>query len=524
MIAFRPRILLSSNPVVKFIGKPNQQQRGLKIIMKIYILMSLLILGACSAPAAKDPAKGTTQEQPQPIPKPPDQPLPPVTQPPRPGFVNLDLLEDTMVLDAQNIDSENQRQRTRYLIACNFTNAGEKTDLVEQGVNKGINLLSTERFLEKVTPIGNENCIYRVDLDAYGISNAEWRKVEQNSVLQFVTKSIRGQQLQFLTQTQRPYLFATDFLVTAFEADALTNKRCDTYCDIVDESQDLATFFQQQGVNPQVEFNNQDALLAAFSDSQIALGKTRMVQVLESQNGYCLSTYDVSLAQPDNALVNPFPIEAANAGGVVRSNKVYKHAAQEHFCTSPNGLYTWRLNGAATGQAEVVAPTDVVNNIQGNSLKIDPAIRIGDCSACHHAEIVIAFKDQAANAIANGVGFSPEEKKLGTTFFKADRMQATVNKINTEYQIALKTLGITATNDPLNDNVMRVFRAEQSADQVAGYTGLDTQTFLLRLRGAPVSATKLGNLLNNGRVSLQILHDAFPKLVEELNLFQDDDL
>lgn len=442
---------------------------------------------------------------------PPIQPRPPG----QPSFVTLDRLEEIMLLDLNNITSDNERQRTRYLIGCDRTNQGLETDEFEQGVNLALNGLSNERFLTKSTKIGAEGCIYRFDLDDFTITRSEWVQIERALLLDFVSKTTRNENLQFLTQALKPYAFATDFVTTVYEGDAVASGT-GLYYDLIDQPDLTHNFFLQQGIVVGDEVLDENALFAGFSQSLIALGKTRLLQVIESNNGFCLSTFDVANeANSDDLFQNPFSKELAFAGG---SNRIFDHVAQEHYCTAPNGMFTWRLNNAAD-IAEVVAPGNVVVNL-GNE-RIDASIRIGDCFSCHGIAGAIPFKDQVGQFIVSNPGFNENEKKLAQIFFRGDKISAVINEINRRYAVALEELDITAEKDPLSQIVVKPFRSELDANQVAAFTFLSTEQFLERLKGTAISSQVFGSLLGGGKVNLATLSANFGTLVDEMLLFQD---
>ncbi len=469
---------------------------------------------------ACQPTKYIDGEKPQITYREPAKPAPPIQpRPPgNPSFITLDRLEETILLDLNNITSRQDRENTRYLIACDRTNQGLKTDEFEQGINLALNGLSDERFLTKVVRIGAEGCIYRFDIDDYTLTRSEWVLIEQNVLLDFVSKSTRNQNIQFLTQSLKPYLFGADFVTTVYEADAVADKGGDVYYNLVDQPDLTHNFFLQQGIVVADEVLDGNVLFAGFSESLIALGKTRLLQVIESDNGYCLSTYDTALGG-DDLFQNPFTRELAWVGGF-SGVRVFEHAAQEHFCTTNAGLFVWRLNNA-DDTAEIVAPNNIVTNI-GNE-RIDTAIRIGDCANCHYKG-AIAFKDQIGRHILSNPAFGADEKAISQIFFRGDKISAVINKINDRHAIALEELDITAEKDPMTQDVIRPLREEMDANQVAAFTFLPTDIFLERLRGTSKSSQVFGALFSGGKVNLAVLSNNFGTLVDELLIFQDVEL
>ena len=427
-----------------------------------------------------------------------------------------------MQIDLNSIDSNQQKQRTRYLVGCDRANQGLDTDEFEQGINLSVNMLSSERFLTPVTKIGSNGCIYRIDLDAYTLSNQDWKLVERSTLLDFVSKSTRNQDLQFQTQTLKPYVFAVDFTCLSFECDAVAERQNGgfVYYDLTGQANNTQDFFKQQGINSvQQLIDDEDAIFAGFSQSQIALGKTRLLQLLESDDGFVLSTFDTALGG-DDLFQNPFTRELAFAGNGQISNKIFRHDAQEHLFTLNNGLLGFRLNNAADN-AEIVAPANVVSNL-GNE-RIDPQIRLSDCANCHFGGM-IPFQDAIGEHILKNSAFDQNEKLVSQIFFKGDKITATIDQINRRYKETLDELGINARVDPMTQTVLRPLREEMDATQIAAFTFLDTEEFLTRLAGTAQSSQVFGSLLTGGKVNLAVLNANFKTLVAELNLFQDVEL
>lgn len=452
----------------------------------------------------------------QPIPVPPPQ-LPDV----KPNFVSLQTAGDMMLVDLGTLNDQ-ERQNTRYMVACNEYNAGDKNmDKYIGATNKFVNSISTETRLSPVVPIGIAQCIFRIDLRDYGITPAEWTQLENLLLIDFIDESIRGQQIRFLTGTNKPYVFVSDAAITSLNADALTQNGL--YYELIEQPFELVDFFTSLGVNEQQEFDDEEATLAAFSRSQIALGKTRMVQALESDDGYVITSFDSDLNDQDNHFENPFPITAANAQGVQRSQNVFAVNAQEHIYHLKNGMLGFRLNGAA-GTLELEAPNSVVLNYDASGQSLDPTIYIGSCYACHSGTPMIPFTDQLGAHIENS-GFDALEKDLGRVFFNATKMDARLQETNRIYRDALDLVGAPETSDSIHQNLIYNLRREQTADQVAGLLMMPEDVFLNRLRGSQISSQIFGNLLNRGgSVGLADLNANFGQLVLDVGAYKDDEL
>ena len=460
----------------------------------------------------------------------PSEPIPPPREP-WPGepsnYQGTDNIEDAMVLDLQNLDSDTQRRRTRYFVGCERFNSGADMFEYEQGINRGINQLSSERELFFATPIGEGQCVYRIDLERIGWTKSDWNLLTRADVLNFDSKTIRNKTLQFLAQARRPYIFGSSGLLSAFEADTVADQKGKIYYTLTNQPALTGEYLASRGVDRQAQVNDQIAMYSGFSGSQISLGKTRLIAVFESDEGACIQTYDTTLGG-DDIFTNPFTTELAAAGqinGGKLTNRVFRHNAQETICSLPNGLFgEYRLNDAADiGQS--VAPGNVVINLQAAAQNIDSQIRVGDCSVCHYKEsAILGFKDQLRSHITGNPVFNNAEKKLGQVFFRFDKITARVQELNNNHTRAMAELQITAKEDPLWNVVFKPLRKEMNADQVAALVFMDTVTFKDRLRGAAESSRTLGNLLSDGTINLSTLSQNFRTLTEEIAAFEDTQL
>lgn len=477
------------------------------------LLTLILCLGGCIKPTVEPPAGQTVYLLPTAQP-------PPLGEVPRPGFVTLSRLEDTMVLDLQNLGSRQERENTRYLIGCDRANQDLPVDIFEQGINLAMNRLSDERFISNVVPIGSNGCIFRITLDDYTLSYLDWKLIELNTLLHVVPDTNRNQTLQALAQTLKPYIWAVETLMM-YEADEVADRGGDIYYTLTGQADLTEDFLAQEGIVLQDAVDDEEVLFAGFSQSGIALRKTRLVQVVKSDSGFCMGTFDTVLGG-DDLFTNPFSLELAQAGGILRSNKILKFDAQEWICSLNNGLFgKYRLNNA-NGNAEVEAPTSIVVNV--NNAAVDAAIRIGDCNECHYTQVAIPISDQIAPHLRGNSAFDADEKLLGDVFFRPDRIAAVINDINIRNARTMRDMGITSPVDPLTQVVWKPFRNEMNAAQVAGFTFLTTETFLERLRGTDQSSQVFGNLLNGGTVSLATLSGNYVVLVAELGIFKDNEL
>jgi len=487
-----------------------------------YLPLLFIVLMACNQSHEHELPEYVFEQPGQPIPDP--RPTPPTAPA---GFQGVDNVEQSILDDLGNLDSDTERKESRYFIGCERSNNGQDLDEYTQGINRGINQLSSERELFYATPVGGGGCIYRVDLSKIGWTKSDWNLIADADVLQFKTQTVRGKTIQFLTQAKRPYLFGSSGLLAAYEGDAIADRGGKIYYTLMNQAADTTAFLASEDVDRQSQVNDEEAMFSGFSSSQIALGKTRIINVFESKNGACIGTLDTALGG-DDIFKNPFSVELTKAGqvnGAVVSNKLFKHDAQEWICSLPNGLFAnYRLNNAAD-VAQSIAPGNVVVNLQGAANNIDTQIRVGDCMTCHYKEsAILGFKDQLRAHLTTNPAFNNAEKKLGQIFFRFDKITAKVSELNNNHARAMTELKVTAKEDPLWNVVLKQLRKEMTIDQVAAFMLLDTRTFTERLRGSPQSSQIFGNLISGGTVSLATLSQNFTVLSLETQAYEDENL
>lgn len=461
-----------------------------------------------------------------PIPQEPPPGNPPPLEPARPDFVNFDQAEQFALNDLNSLNQAD-RLNTRYLIGCNFYNSGQKQlDDKLSGINKGINSISVQRLFTYATPIDPAKCLWRVDISEFGATRSLWREFEKYNLISFISLSTRGTTLRFLTQTNQPMVYSSSFFTTVMGADQLSVNN-GLYYKFLRQPLTNDDFFNDLGIDLQDEVNDQEVSCAGGGNSRIALGKTRLICILDTaDNGYILSTYDTSLINPDSVLANPFTPEIAQAGNVLRSNKLFGFAAQEHIYSLPNGLLTgYRLNNNA-GNAETIAPTNIVIDIEQSAIGLPPDITLGACSNCHHQTAAIQFSDQVFNQVQQTGGFYAQEKELAQVFFRNDSFQAKLSSANSQHTQALAEIGVsTLTNDPVVTGHIQPLRRELNIETVASYTFLPVEEFRTRLIGTNQSKIIFGALLNvGGTVQFSDFANNFQLLTDELLLFRDNEL
>ena len=488
--------------------------------------MKQFILGLTLAATACGPLKKKTE-----VVVPPGVPQAPVEVPPpniplNPQFIDLPILEDSILLDLNTL-SDVEQLNARYLNACPAYNQGAR-DMGEResASNKLLNSVSPLRRLGVVTPIPPADCVFRFDKRDFDITQGEWVRIEKARLLKYIPLSQRGQQIQFLTQTLVPYVLVRDLAVTVKGADALTHENW-LYYDLINQPRDFAEFYRSIGADLQRQADNEELLVAARSQSNIALAKTRGMVLGESDDGFVAISHDSTLQDQQSHFEDPFIFEIAVAGGFLRTQKIYEEAAQETIYTLPNGMTAYRLslgrdelNGIG-GEAITFAGTEVVFNSLAAARQLDPVIYIGSCISCHMAPL-IPFQDQGNPHIQRTAAFDALEKNLGTVYFDGVRIQGRINSINQIHQNVSRQIKVNNFNtDLVHDKFIFPLRAESNAEGVCSYLHIPLATCLDKIAGSLISSQQFGNILNGGTVSLATLSQNFEQLTLDTAAYDD---
>ena len=453
----------------------------------------------------------------------PPSPLAPVPDAPPtaipPGLTQLgdqtiqaDELDAFALEDALKL-SDAVAQNTSYFSVADTVNGGGSASQALAGVELGMNTLSTQTAIKRCRVIGQKASLIACDRrDFFGSRSALVQKlIEDTAVLKIQSQTTRNKQLQFITKTRIPIMHAKIMLETAFLAP--------NYYNIQQTPLTEELFIANQGINRQADFDAVDdsIYLAAMQVSVIAPGHNRGIRRMENKRGTsCYDTSDVDslfLVPESNFFANPFPVEA-------RQNKNFIFNAREIICIKSNGLMTFWLGNAAGARADV-APGTVVVNTRAAPLGLEADIKPRDCLGCHANTQVLKFQDEMRKNIADRP-FNANEKRLGNIFFRPQaEWDAVIDADNKEYEAAIARLGISpGGTDPMNAQIDQM-RDGYDLKELADFLYLSQDEFLAKLQGSEKAQSKVGALLNGGRLPFFALQDAIADIIQDLNLFRD---
>jgi hypothetical protein len=487
-------------------------------------------------------------------------PTAPPTEPPPPikdtnaKFLALEEIEDLILRDLSRPElNQADRENYRYLVISDIVNEGGDTKQAGEGLDKTINSLSTERALVAGEMIDPDKSIMRIDLrDYFGSKGrAVWQRFEKDAIIKVVSKTVRGQTLQFLAQAVQPWAHGRVFTETMMTGT--------TYYDTVGIPATLALFYSQfAGVIPQVEFDAQnEGLTLVGSQNSLISENNRMLWRLDGQEGGVWQTFDVdnkNVGAAQNLFENPFPLEVnplvlrlaeeklasrdrpkppppkptpapppapPKPVRQILTNKIFQHAASEVIASLPNGMLAFALFNAA-GNRENSAPQTVVTNTRAVGLGLSSELQNArDCSGCHTAGY-IRFTDEIGAHIIGSSVFNDVEKELGRELYRSQReVDRLMEKDNDQFASALDRLGLPLDQDPLNVGLLDNVRSGISFKEAAAFFFLEEGDFLARLRGVQTAQAEVGTLIRGGSLSFQQFINSAPQIILDLNLFED---
>lgn len=480
-----------------------------------YIFL-ILTLFACSA-QKRQVEQGKTD-----IPKaPPEEPAPPIKDP-VPGFIRWDEQEEAAI-NAVNRLPQFEREQTRFITCADQFNV-DGVDSVREcrdGVVKALNSISSEVDTADVQAVGPANSILMIRLDDFGLSRQKWQLIENADPFKFTSQTVRGQTLQFLTQSIRPIMNGHNFAETALN---------NVYYGLTEVPDSFAAFQQKIGANFQQAFDDRDSDVNAWGMNESVITSNRQHRLMirtSSRDGslWCTEDTDDQVIAPvliDGQLVNQKNLLEAPFPSFARSAKAFTFNAGECIFTLPNGMLGFALFDAA-GRRQNFAPTNIVQDTASASRGLSGTIQNArSCTRCH-AGGFIPVRDSIGAHIASSASFNANDKQLGRIFFKSAAIgDAMFKSDNSRFEKALRDINVDDREDPVNELVDKL-RLEQDARQVAGMLGITEDELLGGLASSAAASATLGGLLRpNGKVNFQQLVAGLPVLIEEMKLFEDD--
>lgn len=438
----------------------------------------------------------------------------------RNSFTSLASVERAAFQDLEGLDSNSERQNTRYATNCHQSSAWFAA------MAKGLNSVSSSLNIIPPTTVDSDSCLYRIDLRAYGLTPNDWSTITRNDPFKFVSNTVTGKLLIELTGSNQPILHGDNFLNIIYDNPAV-------YYSLLRVNQDRAAQFQRLGVNPVQQLNDEEARVIGMQRTQIARNKNRMFtryniinNVPPGEIGFLWITGDIDDADLGSSAVNvfqnPLPFEA-------NGTALYEHRAEEWLWTLPNGLMGAALYEVQTsfsnGRKSIVgvrvnaAPETTVINI-GNAFR--GTIQVGnDCLNCHRQGPIIAQDEVKAPVLAEG-DLAFDDLRIVRAIYGSPQANATL--YNRDRALFIKSMTKLRINgeqdDPINTQTT-VFRQDWDAARLAPFFWLREDEFVQRLRNTQI-VKQVPQLLTGGAISLTTLIQVAQQIADELEVYEDN--
>ena len=360
------------------------------------------------------------------------------------------------------------RPFARYFTMTHLYNAGETPEILAEyrkALSKLVNSLSWRLKITNPQPIDPQETIYFIDLRHYEWDrNDGWTKIEQEYPYHIsfdapAHLAIRNQlgRLQTSTKTDVPSVHIDWFI-----AKASAPPLYDDLLSLPSSVQELETRLEVDVARNLRDAPGIEVWRAGLKNSGVS-NHNRVVERHTSRYGAYWKSYDFagSVGTRD-IIVHPFN---------------FTHDGGEIIFNLPNGLQGYYLvdgNGIQLDEA----PISIVSNPAAS----DPTVRNGiSCIGCH-TEGMKTFEDEVRSAIEGNPNPPYDKAHALRLYVEKSVMDALVAEDMEKYRVALEATGGTFSGvDPVS-RFHEAFHGPIGAAYAAAVVGLQTETFLERVR------------------------------------------
>ena len=360
------------------------------------------------------------------------------------------------------------RAYARYFTLAHLYNAGETSQILgeyRKALYKLVNSLSWGLDAINPTPIDSQATIFYIDLRHYEWDvNDAWTKIEEEYPFHIsfdapAQLGLRNQlgRLQTQMKTDVPSVHIDWFLATASTPPLyhdllslpLTDRELETRLE-VDVARNLINA-------PGVRVSR-----AGFNNSGVS-NNNRVVERHTSRYGAYWKSYDFA--------------GSVGAQNIFTHPLAFNHDGGEAIFNLPNGLQGYYLVNASGFRLDE-APINIVSNPAAS----DPTVRNGlSCIGCH-TEGMKTFEDQVRSVIESNTNPPYNKAQALRLYVEKTDMDALVGKDMEKYRVALEaTGGAIGGVEPIS-RFHEAFQGAVDAAYAAAVVGLETETFLERVR------------------------------------------
>ena len=360
------------------------------------------------------------------------------------------------------------RAFARYFTLTHFYNAGETTEILREyrkALNKLVNSLSWGSGITNPQPIDPQATIFYIDLRHYEWDrNDGWTKIEEAYPYHISFNApehlgLRNQLERLQTQMKAD---VPSVHIDWFIANASTPPLYHELLSLPLTDRDLETRLEVDVARNLINAPGVRVWRAGFNNSGVS-NHNRVVERHTSQHGAYWKSYDFA-GSVGTRNIFTHPLNFTHDGGEVIFN--LPNGLQGYYLVDGNGF---RLNEA---------PISIVSNPAAS----DPTVRNGiSCIGCH-TEGVKTFEDQVRAAIESNPSPPYNKAQALRLYVEQSVMDARVSEDMETYRVALAATGGTFDGVEPVSRFHEAFQAPIDAAYAAAVVGLQTETFLERVR------------------------------------------
>jgi hypothetical protein len=428
-------------------------------------------------------------------------------------LLDADYIRSNILRDLRKQDPD-VRAQERFLIGSHHYNkilGRYPESLIADAVNKMVNSVSRVESIKKITTVDSKNTIFRIDLEAFGLTKADWKTIVDADRFKIKDLTTDGKLISDLTTSDQPWLHIDNFINTA-----LSPRVYNKIMRIPVRAKDL---YEELGVDRQAQHDTKSVRYLGFTGSPIS-NTNRRLRRYETQindNGFLWVTNDTDdndLPETIESNVFEFPFSDETGGF-----DIFQYRAEEWIWQLDNGMLGFALFDFPDQLRQEIAPVTVVRQTS----PFDAEISVGrDCFRCH--QTLIPAIDQVRFAASQNGDFSAIDiDRIEDFYMPAGVNVALFGRDNSNYSKSLTQLGISQIDDDPINKLVDMHRSDYGLAEVAAFYFLAPQDFQARLRKSQNARRQIPQLLSGGKVTLDQLIVANPDILEEFELFVDED-
>ena len=380
-------------------------------------------------------------------------------------FISPDEVLDTIEEHLTSLELFD-RAFARYFTLTHLHNAGETTEILgeyRKALYKLVNSLSWGSTIINPIPIDSQGTIFYIDLRHFEWDvNDGWTKLEAEYPyhIAFDTQTaLRAQLTRLQTQmkTDIPSVHIDWFI-----ANASTPPLYHDLLSLPLTDRDLETRLEVDVARNLINAPGVRVWRAGFNNSGVSTNN-RVVERHTSRYGAYWKSYDFAgSVGKQNILTNPLN---------------FTHDGGEVIFNLPNGLQGYYLSNASGFRLD-----DAPINIVSNPAASDPTVRNGiSCIGCH-TEGMKTIEDEVRSVIESNPNPHYNKAQALRLYVEKSEMDALVERDMEKYRVALEATGGTIGGVEPISRFHEAFQGPVDAAYAAAVVGLETDTFLERVR------------------------------------------